>query len=57
MKEMLQKKKEELEKSITDLQQQAQKLQEQLTMYQGAWQYNNMLIQELEAVETAPVSE
>lgn len=54
---MLQKKKEELEKSITDLQQQAQKLQEQLTMYQGAWQYNNMLIQELDSVEAAPVSE
>lgn len=57
MKELLEKKKEELETAIKELQQQSQKLQEQLTMYQGAWQYNNMLIQECEAVQTAPVSE
>lgn len=52
MKAVLEKKKEELEKAMQELEQQLAKTQEQLVMHRGAWQYNQMLIQELEKEET-----
>lgn len=53
MKEMLLKKKEEVTKSLQDLERQFAAIQEQIVMHRGALSYNDMLIQELEAAEKA----
>lgn len=53
MKELLLKKKEELDKSMQSLVQEIAKLQEQATLQRGAYYYNDMLLSELEAKENS----
>lgn len=53
MKEMLQKKKEDLQKSLAQLEQQQAVTAEQIVMHRGALQYNEMLLKEMEAEEAA----
>lgn len=53
MKDTLLKKKEELTKSLQTLEQQIAAAQEQVVMHRGALQYNQMLMDELDAAEKA----
>ncbi len=51
MKDALLKKKQILEDQLTRLQREIDSVKEQFTMTQGAYQYNQLLLSELEAAE------
>lgn len=56
---MLEKKKEELQKSLAQLEQQFTSIQEQIVMHRGALQYNELILKELaeqEVLKESPVS-